>query len=416
MTLFKVKKTKKIERKKRTTIDAIHQNKLDEINKTKKMLPKLRKNLNNILKKIEKLNQISKNQLTDQELEKLFNLKDEKNKIEKKINEITDNEIENNYFLDNGHLLFQYYETKNKSIVQKNLPKKKNIEKNSVVDFFSKTKVKNITKNQDSDNTVKINNQDNIKQSKYNSMNKADILNSYLQHIDKNYIVDINKKINNNQVVYRCQQCDVEKLVHKSMGLAICPQCSSQEKIIIESDKPSYKDPPKEIAYFSYKRINHFNEWLAQFQAKESTEIPSEVYDKILLEIEKERITNMVNLTPIKLREILKKLKLNKYYEHVPHIINRLNGVQAPTMSREMEEKLRFMFKEIQAPFMKYCPKERKNFLSYSYVLHKFVELLELDEFLPNFPLLKSREKLHQQDKIWKKVCEDLGWEFYKSL
>ena len=31
-------------------------------------------------------------------------------------------------------------------------------------------------------------------------------------------------------------------------------------------------------------------------------------------------------LSPVKLREILKKLKKNKYYEHVPHIINRLNG------------------------------------------------------------------------------------------
>ena len=142
MTLFKVKKSKKRERKKRTTIDAIHQNKLDEINKTKKMLPKLRKNLNNILKKIEKLNEIGKQQLSDQELENLFSLKDEKDRIEKKINEITDNKVENNYFLDNGHLLFQYYETKNKSSTQKQLPKKKNIEKNSVVDFFSKLKSK----------------------------------------------------------------------------------------------------------------------------------------------------------------------------------------------------------------------------------------------------------------------------------
>ena len=28
--------------------------------------------------------------------------------------------------------------------------------------------------------------------------------------------------------------------------------------IVIDSDKPSYKDPPKEISYFAYKRINHF--------------------------------------------------------------------------------------------------------------------------------------------------------------
>ena len=415
MTLFKVKKTKKRDKKKRTTIDAIHQNKLFEIGKQKKVLPKLKKKLDTIEKKINDLENQGKVNLSDEDLEKFFDLKEESKKVKEKIKEIEENKIENDYFLDNGHLLFQYYETKNKGANKKQRKKtiKKTIEKNSVIDFFSKS----MSQEQNSQLQDKQENLENQQEcSKYNSMNKIEILNTYMHHIDKNYIIDINKKTNSQQILYRCEQCDIEKYIHKSLGLAICPKCSNQEKIIIESDKPSYKDPPKEIAYFSYKRINHFNEWLAQFQAKESTEIPSEVYDKIILEIEKERIHNMVNLTPIKLREILKKLKLNKYYEHVPHIINRLNGVQAPTMSREMEEKLRSMFKEIQAPFMKYCPKDRKNFLSYSYVLHKFVELLELDEFLPNFPLLKSREKLHQQDKIWKKVCEDLGWEFYKSL
>ena len=85
-------------------------------------------------------------------------------------------------------------------------------------------------------------------------------------------------------------------------------------------------------------------------------------------------------------------------------------------MTRNTEEKLRTMFKEIQTPFMKHCPKDRKNFLSYSYVLHKFVELLGLDEFLPCFPLLKSREKLLQQDRIWKQICQELKWEFIKSI
>ena len=140
------------------------------------------------------------------------------------------------------------------------------------------------------------------------------------------------------------------------------------------------------------------------------------VFDKILIEIKKERIENMAILTPSKLRDILKKLKLNKYYEHVPHIINRINGIPPPIMTRETEEKLRMMFREIQTPFIKHCPKDRKNFLSYSYVLDKFVQLLELDEFLPCFALLKSREKLHQQDKIWEKICKDLKYEFIKSI
>jgi len=140
------------------------------------------------------------------------------------------------------------------------------------------------------------------------------------------------------------------------------------------------------------------------------------VFNRILVEIKKERILNMALLTPQKLRKILKKLKLNKYYEHVPHIINRLNGVPAPIMSRQTEEKLRVMFREIQGPFMRNCPKYRKNFLSYSYVLHKFVQLLGLDEYLECFPLLKSREKLHQQDMIWKKICAELKWQYHRSL
>ena len=48
----------------------------------------------------------------------------------------------------------------------------------------------------------------------------------------------------------------------------------------------------------------------------------------------------------------------------------------------ELEEKLRNMFKEIQVPFLKHSPLIRKNFLSYSYVIHKFIQLLEKDEYL----------------------------------
>ena len=71
----------------------------------------------------------------------------------------------------------------------------------------------------------------------------------------------------------------------------VCERCGELNYIVIDSDKPSYKDPPKEISYFAYKRINHFNEWLAQFQAKETTEIPQDLYDQILIEIKKERMT-----------------------------------------------------------------------------------------------------------------------------
>ena len=82
----------------------------------------------------------------------------------------------------------------------------------------------------------------------------------------------------------------------------------------------------------------------------------------------------------------------------------------------ELEEKLRKMFDIIQVPFNTHCPKERKNFLSYSYVIYKFCELLGEDDFLPCFPLLKSKEKLWHQDVIWKNICKELHWEFIQTI
>lgn len=155
---------------------------------------------------------------------------------------------------------------------------------------------------------------------------------------------------------------------------------------------------------------------LAQFQAKESTDIPEEVYHALLLEIKKNRIKNLATLENKHIRSYLKKLKYNKYYEHIPHILYRLNGLPPPVIKKETEEKIRSMFKQIQAPFIKVCPKDRKNFLSYNYVIYKFIELLGHDELKPYLNLLKSRDKLINQEAIWKKICAELNWEYIRSI
>jgi len=240
-----------------------------------------------------------------------------------------------------------------------------------------------------------------------------EIIDKYFNYIDNKYVIENNEEIID---LDYCGECYVERIFYQSEGIMICPNCATQEKILIDSDKPSYKEPPREISYFAYKRINHFNEWLAQFQAKESTDISKDIYKLIKSELLKESYVDMRNLKITKVRDVLKKLNLNKYYEHVPHIINRLSGRPAPIIDRDVEEKLRLMFKEIQTPWMNNCPNKRSNFLSYSYVLYKCLQLLEMDDFLKHFSLLKSREKLAEQDKIWKKICEELKWQYIKTI
>jgi uncharacterized Zn finger protein (UPF0148 family) len=213
-----------------------------------------------------------------------------------------------------------------------------------------------------------------------------------------------------------CINCNTAREEITSEGTLVCPKCGSEEYALVVSDFPSFRDPPKERNNYAYKKINHLNEILNQFQAKESTIIPEDVMNEVILEIRKRRIANIADLTEEDIRQILKKLNRSKYYEHRAHILSRLNGNPPPTITPEIEEKIRAMFQDIQAPFLLYCPDDRTNFLSYSYILYKFFELLELDEYKIYFPLLKSRDRLIAHDQIWKKICDYLQWEFIQSV
>jgi hypothetical protein len=215
----------------------------------------------------------------------------------------------------------------------------------------------------------------------------------------------------------QCPHCSNVPLTYLVQdGISVCQDCGFQELILVEQNKTIFRQPTKETSHFSYKRINHFNEWISQIQAKESTDIPEEIYEKIIAEIKKEKIRDPSKITARKMRYILKKLQITKYYEHLNYILSRINHQPTPSFSPELEEKLRTMFKEIQGPFIKHCPKDRKNFLSYSYVLYKFFQLLEKDEYLHFFPLLKNREKLHAQDQIWKNICAELNWQYIEAI
>ena len=333
------------------------------------------------------------------------------------------------YFLQVGNILFNYYDSQEKIASGHHVTSKKPASKlrtpqNSVLNYFSAGAAAEIAEETSLSQPVqpisakepkKVIRARDIEDS--NGLQRDKALERYLSIIEPTAIRGgILPGSGIEPDFGACPHCETEMVFYHNEATLGCPGCGYQDFILVDSEKPSYKDPPREISYFAYKKINHFNEWLAQFQAKESTDIPADVYENILAEIKKERITDPRTLKPQKLREVLKKLHLNKFYEHIPHILHRMNAFCAPTMSREMEDKLRYMFKEIQPSFIRHCPRGRSNFLSYSYVLYKFCQLLELDDFLPCFPLLKSHEKLYMQDNIWQKICVDLGWEFIRTI
>lgn len=316
------------------------------------------------------------------------------------------------YFLETGNILFQYYDIQDK--ISRGVESRTNRTVKSKPGSIFAVLEQAAQDTQDNLETEVTPVPAPVVTVVGEDMRRDKLLEQYLQRVDPEHARSSNPL--DSDPYGECEECGKEMFFSANEALFTCPHCGYQEFILVDSDKPSYKDPPREVSYYAYKRINHFNEWLAQIQAKESTDIPQEVFDAILTELEKERITDIGNIKTSKIREILRKLKFNKYYEHAPYIMNRINGKNAPVITRETEEKLRHMFIEIQPSFQKHCPAGRSNFLSYSYTLYKFCELLELDELLPNFPILKNRDKLFAQDKIWQLICQDLSWQFIRSV
>jgi uncharacterized Zn finger protein (UPF0148 family) len=423
--MFKEKSSKKrlplTESCKELTLDARHQRTLDEISDKRKLVHKLRQkhdasqqalNLVNLTIDGMKANQVD---LDDTE----YNLawtnhlyyKDQLRTLEREISRLESCEDEISYFENTAAVLFSYYDLlKNQDTAETTVAHITAIEKPTKgrkkhlpIHTRSILEALNITQPA---SEMKANPPLDA------AIDKRALVERYMVITDPTFV----KMDKNDHSLGSCSKCNIPLLCMMQDGIMVCAGCGYQELMLVEQNKPIYRQPTKEASHFSYKRINHFNEWLSQIQGKESTDIPEEIFEKIVGEIKKEKIHDSSKLTYSKMREILKKLKINKYYEHIHYIISRINGMPTPNFAPELEDKLRTMFKEIQGPFLKHCPKDRKNFLSYSYVLYKFFQLLERDEYLKHFPLLKSREKLHLQDQIWRNICDELNWQFVESI
>lgn len=111
------------------------------------------------------------------------------------------------------------------------------------------------------------------------------------------------------------------------------------------------------------------------------------------------------------LRLTLFKMNYSTYFENIPQIRKRLTGIEVPKFTSLQREQLEMVFNEIQAPFERHKGK-RKNFLSYAYTTYKTCELLGYNDFMPYLPLLKAHQNLQKADKLWEKICKDLGYEF----
>jgi len=245
-----------------------------------------------------------------------------------------------------------------------------------------------------------------VKQADLTSQRQASLVNEYLAEMGKSPPRVV--------VTFRdeCPTCNTRLLLLQNKSLMTCSECGWSSTYLDATTQNTSYDDTVEFSIFSYKRVNHFISWIAHCQGKENFEVPTDVLQKVMEELYRQRITNMQDISQKKIREALKTLKLRKCYDHVCQITSKISGKRPFRISSETEEKLKRMFMKMQPVFEKHAPKSRKNFLSYSYVLYRCFQILGLHHMLEGLSLLKGKEKLALQDEVFMKICNELGWEF----
>jgi|688.fasta_scaffold248744_2 hypothetical protein len=352
--------------------------------------------------------------------------------IEKIDNEIaTIKKLRLDYFIKNADILFEYNELDNTNLMAHTHPSAKAREPENAPSNNYVSRHNNCFKNKSKKSTTNIitYTQPPIK------LSKADLLKKYLLNNDPNYnhmfqysgedeFFDKNNvlvrthenahsqtniKINNNTFCYKCNKY---RDLNDHEAKLYCFSCGESVPVILESDKPSSKDYPTEARHYEYKKFNHFCYWLAKIQGKESCDIPAIVIETIKRDIMRDKIENLNLLNESDIKEYLKKYKnigYDKYYNHTIFILMTITGNPPIILSLEQEREYKMMFIIIQELYEIYKPDDRSNFGSYSYIIYKFAQLRGDVEIMKKMKLLKCREKLHNLDVIWQKICNHLG-------
>jgi hypothetical protein len=237
------------------TLDIQHTSYIDNVRKCSRALKDLKAELDNIEREIRDVESCL--DLTEEQAENLVDLKDRRAEIREELAGHHDMD-EVSYMTNTASILFKYYDL---------LENKKPLDSEAALNVHKTHSILKYFCDPCSGTNNRANNIASDEKKEDVESNRGSLLDKYMQYVDNNYV----KAGQNDDEVSTCQHCGSEHVtIMNNDGYILCNDCHSVEYIIVDHDKPSYKDPPKEISYFAYKRINHFRSLIEVFSKIET--------------------------------------------------------------------------------------------------------------------------------------------------
>ena len=203
------------------TLDTLHLNKIKEFHNRDSVIAKLQKEIEVLEKQV---NSYKSKDLSDTEFDTYMNLKDNLLEVKKKLSSYEKHDDEIDYYINTAPILFQYYDILENGKDVNTIPKTIATSK-SILKYFL---------NQD---PIEISDSNYVPQ-----IDRATLLDNYMHVTDSNYIKAVESTVD--KCPY-CEGCDRNIMLND--GMIYCNDCNTIEYIIVDHERPSYKDPPKEM-------------------------------------------------------------------------------------------------------------------------------------------------------------------------
>ena len=210
------------------TLDTQHLTKLQEFQDREQIIQHLQDEIQEVQLQIE--NYKSQTNISDGDFDQYMSLCDHLNELKKQLEKYDKYDEEVDYYINTAPILFQYYDILENGKEVANAPKPP--KENSILKYFIQKPVEIET----------VVNTTNVPQ-----VDRASLLEKYMHVTDSNYLKSVEGQTD------KCPHCEsVDRNVMLNDGIIYCNSCHTIEYIIIDHERPSYKDPPKEISYFAY--------------------------------------------------------------------------------------------------------------------------------------------------------------------
>lgn len=227
-----------------------------------------------------------------------------------------------------------------------------------------------------------------------------------------------NSSVNKNikEISYEsCEKCGSKMTVIPNNSELICENCGITKNLygtVFEDDQFYYQEGQR-TRHGNYDPTKHCRIWVERIQARETTDIPHKVIERIKKCIARDRVRDIKRINCAQIRKYLRQTHNSKYNEHIPLIRKLINGVVPPQLTDHELQLINIYFDKVIRIFDEVKPTSKTNCPYHPFFIYKIIEQIMKDpadktrkKRILSCIHLQSRETLVQNDLIWRPICQ----------